>query len=229
MKHKPTVLAVDDDPLLCHALNAVLDSFGLHVTITKDAESFLKLSDQLRPDLFLIDLQIGEASGFDLIEKIRMKAPNSLIIVMSGSTDKLDIAHALELGAHDFILKPLNRLLLASKLALYLDTDRLHEHQAEFTQLKDKGMAGVLEVDAVIEEIDELGFKLLSDHLISKGTVFKLRSDFFKVLGAAASSYLVSVSSSTFNPETESYSIHVEFEASAEPEIHQLLHRWLMK
>ncbi len=229
MRLKPSALVIDDDPMFCQALESVLGRFGLNIKTTNDPEVFMDYSEKLTPDLYLVDLQLGDTSGFDLISRVRAKAPDSIIIIISGSKEKSDIAHALELGANDYILKPLNRVLLASKLSLYLDTDHIREHRAEFTKFTETTMTGVLIIDGVVEEVDELGLKIMSPHLIPKGTVVKINSDFFGLLGAQTQEYLVSVTSTSFNPEAENYSMYVEFEDSVDPEIHQLLRRWLIQ
>ncbi len=228
MRLKPSVLVVDDDPLFRKALESVLSRFGLNIKTTENGSEFKECVANLAPNLLMIDLQIGDESGFDLISFARGALPDSIIIVVSGSTEKSDITHALELGANDFILKPLNRSLLASKLSLYLDTDSLHEQSAEFLKLKEI-VPGSLELKAVIEEVDELGFKILSNHLIPKGTVLKIRSDFFQSMGAPSKDYLASVTSTSYHSNSELYSLNVEFEESPDQDMNQTLRRWLIQ
>lgn len=228
MRLKPSVLAIDDDPFVCQALESVLSRFGLIVKTTSDPKEFIEHAERVKPDLLLVDLQIGDVSGFDLIAKVRPLMPVSIIIVISGSQEKSDIANALELGANDFILKPLNRTLLTSKLSLYLDTEHMKENRPESVPFSDKSVNGTVSIDGKIEEVDELGMKILSPHLIPKGTVLKLGSSFLKQIGVTAPHCLVSVTSTSYDADTELYSIYVEFEES-ENDIQQELRRWLIQ
>ena len=88
------------------------------------------------------------------------------------------LTHALELGATDYILKPLDRALLASKLARYLKTEQLEENAAKFLKLPQGSANARLLLDGEITEIDELGIRFDSKALIPKGTVFKMESEF---------------------------------------------------
>jgi DNA-binding NarL/FixJ family response regulator len=68
-------------------------------------ERFVKL----RPDVALVDLQLPDMSGFDLIKKIKDKSPNARIIVLSSYEGDVDIQRALEAGAQGYVVKGIVR------------------------------------------------------------------------------------------------------------------------
>ena len=228
MRLKPSVLAIDDDPLFRGALESVLTRFGLIIKATEDPVEFLKYAESLKPDLYLIDLQMGETNGFTLIEGLKAKNPEAVIVVISGTTENKDITHALELGANDFILKPLDRVLLASKLARFLETEQIHEHEMAWVDFREGAVSAQLLLDAQIESLDEYGITIATPHLIPKGTVLKFRSPFLVSIGGKDEDYLVSVNATSYNLEAGLYSAYLEFEDTAE-EIGQLLRRWLLQ
>src|SRR6202790_5468146 len=68
-------------------------------------ERFLAVS----PDVVLVDLQLRDMSGFDLIKKIKDKSPNARIIVLSSHEGAVDIQRALEAGAQGYVAKGIVR------------------------------------------------------------------------------------------------------------------------
>ena len=69
----------------------------------------LKHFFELRPDVALVDLQLPDMSGFELIKKIKDKSPNARIIVLSSYEGDVDIQRALEAGAQGYVAKGLVR------------------------------------------------------------------------------------------------------------------------
>lgn len=228
MRLKPSALVVDDDPLFCKALESVLPRLGLDVKTTVDPERFLELSARHQPDLHLIDLHLTTMKGFSLIHRIREANPSAVIIVISGDDAATSLAHALENGANDFILKPLDRVLLASKLSRYVSTDRLKEHRSESVDSPEGRAAARLSVGVEISGVDELGVALVSRHLIPKGTVLKLRTDLWKLAGAAVEEVLVTVASTSYDGSSESFLAYAEFDES-DPGFLEALRGWLRR
>jgi DNA-binding NarL/FixJ family response regulator len=72
------------------------------------AEALERFSE-LRPDVALVDLQLPDMSGFELIKKIRNKSPNARIVVLSSYEGDIDIQRALEAGAQGYVAKGLVR------------------------------------------------------------------------------------------------------------------------
>jgi DNA-binding NarL/FixJ family response regulator len=102
---------VDDHPVVRDGLEAVINlqqdmmSAGTAATGGEALERFL----QLRPDVTLVDLQLPDMSGFDLIKKIRAKSPNARTIVLSSHEGDVDIQRALEAGAQGYAVKGIVR------------------------------------------------------------------------------------------------------------------------
>jgi DNA-binding NarL/FixJ family response regulator len=64
---------------------------------------------ELRPDVAVVDLQLPDMSGFELIKNIRDKSPNARIVVLSSYEGDIDIQRALEAGAQGYVAKGLVR------------------------------------------------------------------------------------------------------------------------
>ncbi len=108
---KIRVLCVDDHPIVRDGIAAIISlqpdmmSAGTAATGGEALERFL----ELRPDVTLVDLQLPDMSGFDLIKKIKDKSPNARIVVLSSHEGDVDIQRALEAGAQGYVAKGIVR------------------------------------------------------------------------------------------------------------------------
>lgn len=114
----PHLLIIDDDGEICAELGEYLRANGLQVTVAKSraqAEQCLRDRDY---DLLLLDLWLGSDSGFDVLRRLRQDRKTPCIMV-TAQTDVTDKIVGLELGADDYVVKPVNlRELLARIRAL---------------------------------------------------------------------------------------------------------------
>ncbi len=108
---KIRVLCVDDHPIVREGMAAIINLqpdmalAGAAATGGEALEQFI----ELRPDVALVDLQLPDMSGFDLIKKIKAKSPNARIIVLSSHEGDVDIQRAMEAGAQGYVAKGLVR------------------------------------------------------------------------------------------------------------------------
>jgi DNA-binding NarL/FixJ family response regulator len=108
---KIRVLCVDDHPVVRDGIAAIINLqpdmmlAGAAATGGEAIQRFFAL----RPDVALVDLQLPDMSGFDLIKTIRDKSPNARIIVLSSHEGDVDIQRALEAGARGYVVKGIVR------------------------------------------------------------------------------------------------------------------------
>jgi DNA-binding NarL/FixJ family response regulator len=108
---KIRVFCVDDHPVVRDGIAAIIN-LQPDMTLAGDAATggeALERYFEVRPDVALVDLQLPDMSGFDLIKKIRDKSPNARIIVLSSHEGDVDIQRALESGAQGFVAKGIVR------------------------------------------------------------------------------------------------------------------------
>ena len=118
---KPIILAVDDSPSILQAVNNALQS--QYTVYTLPQPTLVKeILRKVTPDLFLLDYQMPELTGFDLIPIIRkfpLHEDTPIIFLTSeGTVDNLSVA--MHLGACDFIVKPLDPAVLRERIAVHL-------------------------------------------------------------------------------------------------------------
>jgi DNA-binding NarL/FixJ family response regulator len=105
------VLCVDDHPVVRDGIAAIINLqpdmmvAGAAATGAEALQRFLELS----PDVALVDLQLPDMTGFELIKKIKHQAPNARIVVLSSHEGDVDIERAFEAGAQGYVAKGIVR------------------------------------------------------------------------------------------------------------------------
>ncbi len=126
------VLAVDDDPQELRYVRHVLSEAGYTVAGTGDPEEALRLMQEERPHLALLDLLLPGSDGIELMQEILRQAKIP-VIFLSGYGNEQVVARALEMGADDYIVKPFSPTELAARIQAALRR-RLPPQQEEPTE-----------------------------------------------------------------------------------------------
>jgi DNA-binding NarL/FixJ family response regulator len=112
---------VDDHGIVREGLRAVLEAAG-HRIVGEAADPDAALADLLRepPDLLLLDLNLGERSGLELLAELQRRALPVRCVVLTMSVQPLHVGGALRMGALSYVLKgsPTSELLHAIEAAL---------------------------------------------------------------------------------------------------------------
>ena len=120
-KNRPIILAVDDSPSILREINTVLKEqyiiYGL-----PSPENATELLETITPDLFILDYQMPAITGFDLVPVIRAipKYEKTPIVFLTSEGTFNNLSKAIELGASDFLVKPIDPPSLREKIALHL-------------------------------------------------------------------------------------------------------------
>jgi DNA-binding NtrC family response regulator len=140
MADLPSLLLVDDDPLISESLTFVLkDSFTVYAVPTREEAKRLLYTLPVLPDLALVDLGLppnphNPEEGFTLVSELLTFNPLIKTLILSGQDTSENVQHALTLGAADFIPKPCDMELLKARLKhqlMILDAERRVKPQIE--------------------------------------------------------------------------------------------------
>ncbi len=130
-----TIMMVDDDTVMLLAVETFLDDVGYRKFITTtDPTETLTLLDKHRPDVLLLDLVMPGMTGFDVMAQVRARDEYRFlpVIVLSGETEHGARLKALEMGATDFLMKPVDpselQLRVRNTLAFKAYQDRLADY-----------------------------------------------------------------------------------------------------
>lgn len=153
-KKKNTILVVDHDPQTFRILDIVLDKQDFEVVECLSGAQAIRLCVSISPDIILIDFDMPDMKGKDIIKAIREWSQTPVIIVSSRKADK-DIVHGLNYGADDYVIKPFNADVLRARINASLRKSAVHEVGTP------ELMNGPLRIDLVRHEV------FLDDKLIS--------------------------------------------------------------
>jgi DNA-binding NtrC family response regulator len=110
-----TLLLIDDDAAVLKAVGDYLEKSGWEVQREGTAANGLEAFDRVRPAVVILDLQLPDASGLDLLEQLRAKG--AAVILLTGQGDIETAVRAMQLGAENFITKPADMVHLAAAVA----------------------------------------------------------------------------------------------------------------
>ena len=116
VKGSGAILLVEDDDDTQKLITRILESVPYDVTIAGDGIEALTCLEQKDFDLILSDINMPNLDGFKLTEMINQKGIVAPIIFLTGSPDEQDEIRAFELGALDFIRKPIRKELFLSRV-----------------------------------------------------------------------------------------------------------------
>jgi diguanylate cyclase (GGDEF)-like protein len=114
-----TIMMVDDEPLILETLQMFLEDAGYQNFITTtEPKRALNMVVLKKPDVVLLDVMMPEISGLDILKQMRSKEALKHIptIILTSATDPATKLQALELGATDFLAKPVDPSELALRL-----------------------------------------------------------------------------------------------------------------
>ena len=119
---KYKVLIVDDIPENIQILGEMIKDFDLDVKIAEGGEEAIEIIDSYTPDIILLDLMMPRVNGWDVIDHVRKKYSKNemVIIVVSLLSNKNNIDECYELGANDYIIKPVIKARLTSAIESHL-------------------------------------------------------------------------------------------------------------
>ena len=117
LRAKPLALVVDDDLSLRLSMCAALTKAGFATVEEENGREAVGIFQLDKPDLILLDVVMPEMDGFETCSAIR-KIPGgkyTQILMVTGLDDTESIERAFEIGANDFVAKPLNRVMLGHR------------------------------------------------------------------------------------------------------------------
>lgn len=112
------ILIADDDPLVTTVVTQRLGNDGFEVIHYPDGEAALAGSDDPSVELFLLDVQMPNMDGFQLLERLRKKPSlaKKPVMMLTSLGNEADVVRGLELGADDYVTKPFSPVELAARV-----------------------------------------------------------------------------------------------------------------
>ncbi|MDA0654479.1 MAG: response regulator transcription factor [Proteobacteria bacterium] len=110
------VLLVEDDPATARSVEKMLSGEGFNVYVTDLGEEGLDLGKLYDYDIIVLDLNLPDMHGLDVLKKLRLAKVATPILILSGDSEPDDKVKGLVFGADDYLTKPFNRDELVARL-----------------------------------------------------------------------------------------------------------------
>ncbi|MCG3200005.1 MAG: response regulator [Candidatus Omnitrophica bacterium] len=186
------ILVVDDDEDSADLTSNLLMRVGFEVSVAYDGESALASAHKQPPSAILLDLCLPGMDGYEVCRRFKQSETTrkTPIIVVSAHRSRESVLMALQSGADDFVVKPLDAHVLLHKLDSLMGNhvsrhtparpknaeDRSNRRQ--FVRLHQEA-EGILHLPLRIVDISEGGVGLVGDSPVEPGSILQLRSALF--------------------------------------------------
>ena len=165
------ILVVDDEPSIREMLGKLLVGEGYSVMEAHDGDKALAAYKQDQPDVVLLDIRMPGKGGMEVLEGIIQHDPDAVVIMTTAVHEMDTVVKAMELGALDYLVKPINPEQLIVSVGLAIKNGRL-KREAEAQSPDDKGFS---EVDVRLLGLSEKATEALG------GTEIRLQTFPFKI------------------------------------------------
>lgn len=128
---EPTVIIVDDDEALRHALSSLFRSVGLNVVLFASATEVLAAVLPPAPRCMVLDIRLPGISGLEFQSSLNKSESTMPIIFMTGYGDVPMSVQAMKAGATDFLIKPFREQDLLDAVFAAIETDRAQQKAQE--------------------------------------------------------------------------------------------------
>jgi two-component system, NtrC family, response regulator AtoC len=122
---EPRILLVDDEYLIRWTLREALRGWGYAPIEAADAAAALRLFDTEQPAAVLLDINLPDRSGLDVLSEMRRRDPQTVVIMVTAALLFENAVAALRSGAYDFVGKPINLEELRITLRNALEAGRM--------------------------------------------------------------------------------------------------------
>jgi DNA-binding response OmpR family regulator len=130
------VLIVDGDAATRREVRAACAQDGYQVLEAESGADGLRELGATHPSLVLLEVALPDGSGFDICRELRKADAAVPVIMMSTRSDEIDVVVALEIGADDYVTKPLRMRELMARMAAHLRRNRLESVEATRSRLE---------------------------------------------------------------------------------------------
>ncbi len=135
-----TVLIIEDQAQMRRNLETILRMEGYETKTAATGDEGIAAAEEELPDLILCDIMMPGSDGFHVLKALRCSKPTASIpfIFLTAKGEKTDLRAGMNLGADDYLVKPVARLELLRAVSARLERQRIYEEklQEELAQLK---------------------------------------------------------------------------------------------
>ncbi|BBB47702.1 HD-GYP domain-containing protein [Pelolinea submarina] len=153
MEKTPTILIIDDDPIVRTSLNALLSTEPYELVFAEDGVSGLAAAAKILPDVILLDVMMPGMDGFEVCRRLRENEDLAEVPVLIITTldDRESRLNGIKAGADDYLPKPFDRLELVARLQSIIRLNRYRKIAEQRQELEELNNELLISYDKTIE------------------------------------------------------------------------------
>jgi len=161
--HEFSILVADDDLQSLKMISEMLENNGCAVCAVSNSLDVISSAEKLPPDLFLLDVNMEGMDGYEICEKLKKneKLANIPVVFLSGLSAPFNKIRGFEVGAVDYINKPLSMQEVMMRIKTHLD---LSSKIKDLEEMNTAMMGREMRVIELKEEVNELAQELGREH-----------------------------------------------------------------
>ncbi len=132
------LLVIDDEHMILELTSMVLSSKGFDVSIVDNATDGYEMIEREQPALVLLDYMMPKVNGLDALKEIRVRFPDTYVIMFTGKGSEEVAVELMKAGASDYILKPFSNAKLVERIENSLRMRSVELHNRELVQEKER-------------------------------------------------------------------------------------------
>jgi DNA-binding response OmpR family regulator len=136
----PRLLIVDGDAVFRRELRVECEQFGYQVIEAETAADGLRQFEERSPNLVLLEAVLPDGSGLDVCRNVRRSDPKVPILMVSARGEEIDVVVGLEIGADDYVIKPVRMRELLARITAHLRKARLETTESTAGRLEFKDL-----------------------------------------------------------------------------------------
>lgn len=211
---KGQVLIIDDNVVDVKIVSHAVERIGYSCHGFTDHTQALEWVQSNRPQYIFLDLQMPTITGFELIPVLKNMPhlKSTPILIISGKNNKEDVLRAIKAGAVDYVVKPLDPLVIQEKF-------KKTENDSEFFSLsieEAKRISAYISKPTEILSISEFGLTLKSDHEMQNGTTIELTALPMDIFGSEK--LLLRCLTCDFQAEAKTFLLQMTYVGMQEPQ-----------
>lgn len=128
------ILVVDDEDRNLRVMEALLIPLGYEVILARDGEEAFKKVQEIPPDVILLDVMMPKMDGFEVARRLKEKEETKIIpiVMVTALKEVEDRVRALEVGADDFLSKPVDKTELKARVQSLLKVKAYNDHMRNY-------------------------------------------------------------------------------------------------
>ena len=165
------ILLVEDDPSTSRSIELMLTHANLNVYCTDMGEDGIDLAKLYDYDLILLDLNLPDMSGHEVLRQLRLARIDTPILILSGSDDTESKIKGFGFGADDYLTKPFHREELVARIHAIIRRSKGHSQSVIKTGMVNVNLdAKTVDVDGLTVHLTGKEYQMLELLSLRKGT-----------------------------------------------------------